>query len=92
MTTASAPRRFPASSRTKCSIAVPPASSSPSTMSLTLTGSAPRSLSSASIPLRCVYDWPLSSVAPRATKRSPSTVGSNGGLRQSSIGSTGCTS
>src|SRR5208337_1878446 len=45
---------------------------------------------------RKVVSWPLSSDAPRATIRSPrgpaSSFGSNGGLRQRSSGSTGCTS
>ena len=89
---ASAARRLPPSSRTYFSMDSPPDSSSPSTRNLTLTGSAPRSRRSAATALTWAYDCPLSSVAPRATSLSPSTVGSNGGLRQSSIGSAGCTS
>ena len=43
----------PLSARTKASIASPPASSSPSTMNLTLTGSLPRSARIAATPLTC---------------------------------------
>jgi len=88
-TTASQASFLPASVLTNSSIASPPASSSPSTMNLTFTGSLPRSARIAATPLTWQYDWPLSSVEPRATRQSPSSVGSNGGLRQSSSGSAG---
>jgi len=67
-------------------------SSSPSKTYFTLTGSLPRVARSAAAAITWAWSWPLSSAAPRASKRSPMTTGSNGGEVHRSSGSTGWTS
>ena len=79
------------SSAAKCS---EPDSSSPSTISLTVTGGAvaPEAASAARTPREWMSTWPLSSEAPRPSSRPSRSAGSNGGLSHSSSGSTGWTS
>ena len=84
-------------SRRSCSRAAKcgePDSSSPSTRIFRLTAGEVRPVAArwACRPSRCIRTWPLSSAVPLARSRSPSRVGSNGAVVQSSIGSTGCTS
>ena len=67
-------------------------SSSPSKTYLTLTGSRPRVARIAPAAITWAWIWPLSSAAPRARIRSPTTTGSNGGEVHRSSGSTGWTS
>jgi hypothetical protein len=73
-----------------------PDSSSPSRNTVTRIGKVPCTSCQARIASSQVMTWPLSSTAPRATMRGPCSastmVGSNGGLRQRSSGSTGWTS
>ncbi len=67
-------------------------SSSPSNRYLTLIGKPPRVASRAWAAITWAWIWPLSSAAPRASSRSPTTTGSNGGEVHRSSGSTGWTS
>ena len=84
-------RAAPASSAAKFG---EPDSSSPSTISLRLTAGLVRPVAArwARTPRVWKKTCPLSSAAPRACSRSPSTVGSNGGCSHRSSGVTGCTS
>ena len=83
--------RFWCSSSAKCS---EPDSSSPSTISLIVTGGAAarETARQARMPREWNSTWPLSSEAPLANKRPSRSAGSNGGLSHSASGSTGCTS
>ena len=71
-----------------------PDSSSPSTISFSVTAGLVRPVAArcARTPRVWNQTWPLSSAAPRASSRSPSTVGSNGGCSHRSSGVTGWTS
>ena len=75
----------------KCS---EPDSSSPSTISLMVTGGAspPDAATAARTPSEWMSTCPLSSEAPRPSSRPSRSTGSNGGLSHSSSGSTGWTS
>ena len=73
----------------RCSL---PISSSPSAITMTLTGSDPRTASSVSSAATCAKSWPLSSTLPRANSLPSRMVGSKAGEVQSSSGSGGCTS
>ncbi len=79
------------SSSAKCS---EPDSSSPSTISLIVTGGAAArdTARQAWMPREWKNTWPLSSEAPRPSSTPLRSAGSNGGLSHSSSGSTGCTS
>ena len=75
----------------------PPDSSSPSSRTVTGSGSEPVTFFQARQASTKVISWPLSSAVPRPTSIfEPSgrvtILGSNGSLSQSSSGSTGCTS
>ena len=91
MTTASAARRSPLPA-IHASRLCDPYSSSPSKRNVMLTAGARPTARSASIALRCITSWPLSSATPRPMNRPSRTNGSNGGCSHRSSGSTGCTS
>ncbi len=82
------------SRRSRSAKCVEPDSSSPSTISLSVTGGAAASCaaSQALVPSAWNSTWPLSSEAPRASSWPSRSTGSNGGESHSSSGSTGCTS
>ncbi len=87
-THASAPRE---SAATQSAALRPPTSSSASETTRTFTGSAP-SAASRRAASRRIQSCALSSATPRQCSQPSRTVGSNGGVSQSSIGSGGWTS